>query len=298
LEKLRSDARQQKGLVAINKKQLATNEGERDKLKAEAEELNKSIEEDTKALAAASKVQSPPQVASPAPSTMSANNPFFRRHPSSSEIPMSPFATSPVASQQNERSFENVFGPSFGAAAANESTPPTSFKQEKEVRSSSNGSISTLPVRAQTGSGFPSPSASPPANTARDLPQASEPPPPPESRQISSSFLPFPGHEDSVSSSRQVSAPNSGFGDGSTGADTPTNYIGTTPTGSSAAGPSETARAVSPGLDRKSNASPAANETIPGAFPGDLNPGIVATPTGGSTLSEQAAAAESFTLGP
>jgi epidermal growth factor receptor substrate 15 len=296
LEKLRSDARQQKGLVAINKKQLAMNEGERDKLKAEAEELNKSIEEDTKALAAASKVQSPAQVASPAaPSTMSANNPFFRRHPSSSEIPTSPFATSPVASQPNDRSFENVFGPSFGAAATNESTPPTSFKQEKEVRSPSNGSISTLPVRTQTGSGFPSPSASPAANSARDLPQASEPPPPPESRQISSSFLPFPGHEDSVSSSRQVSAPNSGFGDGSTGTDTPTNYIGTTPTGSSAAGPSETARAVSPGLDRKSNASPAANETIPGAFPGDLNSGIVATPTGGSTLSEQAAA-ESFSL--
>ncbi len=36
LEKLRSDARQQKGLVAINKKQLATNEAERDRLKAEA----------------------------------------------------------------------------------------------------------------------------------------------------------------------------------------------------------------------------------------------------------------------
>jgi epidermal growth factor receptor substrate 15 len=293
LEKLRSDARQQKGLVAINKKQLATNEGERDKLKAEAEELNKSIEEDTKALAAASRVQSPAQVASPAPSTMSANNPFFRRHPSSSEIPTSPFATSPVTNQQNDRSFENVFGPSFGAAT--ESAPPTSFKQEKEVRSPSNGSISALPVRTQAGGGFPTPSTPPPANAARDLPQASEPPPPPESRQISSSFLPFPGHEDSVSSSRQVSAPNSGFGDGSTGADTPTNYVGTTPTGSSAAGPSETARAVSPGLDRKSNASPAANETIPGAFPVDLNSGIVATPTGGSTLSEQAVA-ESFTL--
>ena len=35
VEKLRADARQQKGLVAINKKQLATSEGERDKLKEE-----------------------------------------------------------------------------------------------------------------------------------------------------------------------------------------------------------------------------------------------------------------------
>ncbi|KAN0110360.1 hypothetical protein V8E51_006747 [Hyaloscypha variabilis] len=285
LEKLRSDARQQKGLVAINKKQLATNEAERDKLKAEAVELNKSIEEDTQTLAAAAaaaaaaaKVQSPPpQVASPAPSTMSANNPFFRRQGSSSDIPTSPFATSPTAPQQNDRSFENVFGPSFGAAAAEAAPHPT------------------LPVRTQTGSGsgYPSPSASPPAAVSRETPQASEPPPPPESRQISSSFLPFPSHDDSLTSSRQVSAPNSRSGEGSTGADTPTNYIGTTPTGSSAAGPSENARAISPGLDRKSNASPTGTETkeaMPGAFPGDTNPHIVATPTGGSTLSEQAAA--------
>ena len=297
LEKLRSDARQQKGLVAINKKQLATNEAEREKQKAEAEELKKSIEEDTKALEAA-KVQSPPQVASPAPSTMSATNPFFRRQGSSSEA-TSPFVHSPAAPQQNDRSFENVFGPSFGAAAAeHEAAPPTTFRQDSEVRSPSGALASTLPVRSMTGSGsgFPSPSASPPATTNRELPQSSEPPPPPESRQISSSFLPFPDHEDSLSSSRQVSAPNSRFGEGSTtGADTPTNYIGTTPTGSSTAGaPAETTRAISPGLDRKSNASPPAHEqskdSVPGAFPGDINSGIVATPTGGSTLSEQAAA--------
>ena len=294
LEKLRSDARQQKGLVAINKKQLATNEAERDKLKAEAVELNKSIEEDTAALAAAAKIQNPPQVASPAPSTMSANNPFFRRQGSSSDIPTSPFAASPVASQQNDRSFENVFGPSFSAAATE--APQTSFRRDSEARTLSNSSNSALAVRTQngSGSGFPTPSASPPSTANREIPQASElPPPPPESRQISSSFLPFPTHEDSITSSRQVSAPNSRSGEGSTGADTPTNYIGTTPTGSSAAGPSENARAVSPGVDRKSNASPAANETkdsMPGAFPGDVNSHIVATPTGGSTLSEQAAA--------
>jgi epidermal growth factor receptor substrate 15 len=297
LEKLRSDARQQKGLVAINKKQLATNEAERDKLKAEAMELNKSIEEDTKALAAAAKVQSPPQVASPAPSTMSANNPFFRRQGSSSDIPTSPFAASPIASQQNDRSFENVFGPSFGAATTE--APQISFRRGSDGRhhrTVSNSSNSALSIRPQTGngSGFPTPSASPPLTANREVPQASElPPPPPESRQISSSFLPFPTHEDSMTSSRQVSAPNSRSGEGSTGADTPTNYIGTTPTGSSAAGPSENTRAVSPGVDRKSSASPAANETrdsIPGAFPGDTNTHIVATPTGGSTLSEQAAA--------
>jgi epidermal growth factor receptor substrate 15 len=296
LEKLRSDARQQKGLVAINKKQLATIEGEREKLKAESEELNRSIEEDTKALAAASKVQSPAQVASPALSTMSANNPFFRRQGSSSEIPTSPFATSPSSSHQNDQSFENVFGPSFGAAAAtNEATTSTTFRQESEVRSQSNTLASTLPIRQQTGSGsgFPTPSASPPAVTSRESPQASEPPPPPESRQISSSYLPFPpDHDESLSSSRHVSAPNSRFGEGSNGAETPTNYMGTTPTGSSAAGQTENTTAISPSLDRKSSASPVpeSKDSISGAFPGDSNSHIIATPTGGSTLSEQAAA--------
>ncbi|TDZ22998.1 putative calcium-binding protein [Colletotrichum orbiculare MAFF 240422] len=41
IEKLRSEARQQKGLVAINKKQLVTNEAERDKLHTELTELAK-----------------------------------------------------------------------------------------------------------------------------------------------------------------------------------------------------------------------------------------------------------------
>ncbi|KAH8593325.1 hypothetical protein B0O99DRAFT_547580 [Bisporella sp. PMI_857] len=296
LEKLRSDARQQKGLVAINKKQLATNEGEREKLKTEAVELNKSIEDDKKELAAAALVQSPPQVASPALSTMSANNPFFRRKDSSNEV-SSPYV-SPSAQSQQDQSFENVFGPSFGAAAvANESSaPPASFKQDSETRSLA-GSTSTIPARAlsSSGSGLPSPAGSPSA-ALRELPQTNEPPPPPESRQLSSSFLPFPAHNESISSSRQVSAPNSRFGEGSTGVETPTNYIGATPTGSSNLGGSaDSVRATSPGLDRKSNASPAAfdfqhKDSIPGAFPGDPNSQILDMPTGGSTLSEQAAA--------
>jgi epidermal growth factor receptor substrate 15 len=260
MEKLRSDARQQKGLVAINKKQLATNESEREKLKAEAEELNKSIEEDTKALAAAAaaaKASSPAPVASPAPSNMSATNPFFRRHPSTSDVSNSSFTATPPANQQ-DRSFDSVFGPSFG-----EARPPA---------------------------------ASPPASVSREVSQAAEPPAPPESRQISSSFLPFSSEQDeSITSSRQVSAPNSRFGEGSTSAETPTNYLGATPTGSSAAGGQpEVAREASPGLDRKSNASPAANgapkDSIPGAFPVDGPSDVVATPTGGSNPSEQAAA--------
>jgi epidermal growth factor receptor substrate 15 len=115
--------------------------------------------------------------------------------------------------------------------------------------------------------------------------------------------LPFPSeHDESISSSRQVSAPNSRFGEGSTSAETPTNYLGATPTGSSpAGGQPEVAREASPGLDRKSTASPTGNgatkEAIPGAFPGDSNSDIIATPTGGTTLSEQAAADPFVTKG-
>jgi epidermal growth factor receptor substrate 15 len=250
LEKLRSDARQQKGLVAINKKQLATNEGEREKMKQEAEELNRSIEEDKKELAAAAKAQSQipvatPQVASPALSTMSATNPFFRRQGSSGEqLASSPF-TSPAASLQQDQSFENVFGPSFGAAAtAKEShAPPTTFRQE-----------SVPQLGGQAHQFTASPPTSPPT-TNREINQGSEPTPPPST-------------------------------------DAPISHVGTTPTGSSIS-QAENIRAISPGLDRKSNASPAINESlnnsIPGAFPGDVNSQIVDTPTGGTTLSEQAA---------
>ena len=301
LEKLRSDARQQKGLVAINKKQLATSEGEREKLKLEAGELNKSIEDDKKELAAAAaSVRSPPQVASPALSTMSANNPFFRRQDSSVEVPSPSPYTSPTAPQHNQ-SFENVFGPSFAVAAtSNESSAPaTSFRNDSEVRSLS-GSTSALPSRAvpSEGSGFPSPTSSPSSNF-RDLPQSKEPPPP-ESKQVTSAFLPFAaGHSESLSSSRHVSPPTSRFGDPPTSVETATNP-GTTPTGSSVAGgPTVSSRAISPGLDRKSNASPAAfdsssKDSIPGAYPDDTptspHVGIIDTPTGGTTLSEQAAA--------
>jgi len=303
LEKLRSDARQQKGLVAINKKQLATSEGEREKLKSEETELTKSIEDDKKELAAAaaSNIRSPPQVASPALSTMSANNPFFRRQDSSVDVPSPSPYTSPAA-PPNSHSFENVFGPSFAAAAtSNESSaPPTSFKHDSEEPSLSR-STSTLPSRTLTseGNNFPSSTGSPSTNF-RDLAQTNEPPPPPESRQISSTFLPFAaGQSESLSSSRQVSAPNSRFGDSVTSVETATNP-GTTPTDSAfAGGPANSTRAMSPGIDRKSNASPAAfdsssKDSIPGAFPDDTptspHAGIIDTPTGGTTLSEQAAA--------
>lgn len=301
LEKLRSEARQQKGLVAINKKQLATNESERDKLKTEAEELTKSNEEQARAIATSAQAQSPAPVASPTPSTMSANNPFFRRQASiSSDVASPSFARSPA--QEADRSFENVFGPTFSAAPTHQdSMPPTTFKQEVEASHGvpSPATTTSLPTRPVESSEVGSPSLSQRSASPREIAQPIEPPAPPESRQISSSFLPFPQERNnSLSSSRQVSAPASRYDEGSTmGADTPTSYTGTTPTGLPPSSQTETAPGMASPFSQNASASPATSDTrsasnihdsILGAFPGDSSSFVTASHTGGSTLSEQA----------
>ncbi|KAF4993577.1 hypothetical protein FDECE_13359, partial [Fusarium decemcellulare] len=227
IEKLKSDARQQKGLVAINKKQLSTTEGERDKLKTEAEDLTKSIE-DLRQANTGSPASASAQIASPAASTASANNPFFRRT-ASTDI-MGAFA-SPPAKNVSDKSFDDVFGPSFPASASGTPPPPpqTSFKpQHTGASTASVGSYNTPPA------------SSPVMNRQPTL--AVDPPAPPESRQISSSFLPFIDQTESLSSSRQVSPPASRIDDPLHGSSTPI-----------------------PG-DLKASESVG---SVPGAFPGD-----------------------------
>ncbi|KAJ3468622.1 hypothetical protein MRS44_002687 [Fusarium solani] len=181
IEKLKSDARQQKGLVAINKKQLSTTEGERDKLKAEAEDLTKSIEELRQANTG-SPASAPAQIASPAASTSSANNPFFRRT-ASTDI-MGAFA-SPPAKNVSDKSFDDVFGPFPPSASGTPPPPPqTSFKpQHTGASTASVGSYNTPLLRLL--------------------------------------FLPFIDHTESLSSSRQVSPPASRIDDPLHGSATP-----------------------------------------------------------------------------
>ncbi|KAI6808137.1 hypothetical protein KC332_g13150 [Hortaea werneckii] len=120
IEKMKMDARQQRGMVSINKKQLATNEGERDRLTGERDSLTKEAEERARSPPAAEEgshfgrdaaigggvaaglgaaafgtyeatkgreeTTSPPPapgsgVASPSSGGMSSTNPFFRRAP-------------------------------------------------------------------------------------------------------------------------------------------------------------------------------------------------------------------------
>ncbi|SPJ76400.1 related to EDE1 protein [Fusarium torulosum] len=229
IEKLKSEARQQKGLVAINKKQLSTTEGERDKLKTEAEELNKSID-DLRQANTGSPLSASAQIASPAASTSSANNPFFRRT-ASTDI-MGAFSSPPPTKNASDKSFDDLFGPSFPPSASATPPPPQAFfkPQHTGASAASAGSYSTPPA-----------SNSPVMSRQATL--AADPPAPPESRQISSSFLPFPDHTDSLSSSRQVSPPASRAGD-----------------------PLHGSAAPVPG-DMKSSDSVASS--LPGAFPGD-----------------------------
>ena len=155
LEKIRSEARQQKGLAAINKKQLATVEGERDKIQEELGELSK--EQTVEPEGVVSPVSNPPRVASPATSTTSQQtNPFFKRTMTGSSE--SNNVTSPQISNDQQRAFDNLFGPSFGAAPATAATPPppTSFRADSRTDS----------VRSPSGSGVPTPSISPPPSSA------------------------------------------------------------------------------------------------------------------------------------
>lgn len=178
IEKLKMEARQQKGLVAINKKQLLTTEGERDKLKGEAETLSKAPEPESSRGDPGSAVDS---VTSPAPSTASGNNPFFKRT-ASTDI-MGVFSNPSVP--------DDIFGPTGGASPVAAPFRP----QTTGTSTTSANSFSTPPSTSPI--------------LSRQTTLRAENPPPPESRQISSSFLPFTSQSESVSSSRQVSPPAS-----------------------------------------------------------------------------------------
>jgi epidermal growth factor receptor substrate 15 len=320
LDKMRNDARQQKGMVAINKKQLATNEGERDKIKSEITDLSKAPED----------FRSPPattsNVVSPAASTASHNtNPFFRKSPQApAENTMSP---SGFTRDGPHKDFDSVFG-SFASPQA--SAPPTSFRSESQSQVPTFSAPSGQSVRSSEGPDVPTPSTSPPLSSYQESPRGGEPPAPPESRQFASAFLPLRDavpRSDSFSSSVKVSAPASRYG----GPGAPGNETPTISKASPASTPvpekpsverSETQRTETDNFgssmfDRNDTASPVASVTsdtrsgkaddrkdpmersfsgfggplptkdLPGAFPRDTNSPLQQMPTGGSSMSKQ-----------
>ncbi|KAF2471263.1 uncharacterized protein BDR25DRAFT_303326 [Lindgomyces ingoldianus] len=317
LDKLRSDARQQKGMVAINKKQLATNEGERDKMKSEINDLSKTTEESFRI----SQGQAP-AVASPATSTAShSTNPFFRKSPQpSTDNTMSP---SGFSREGPHKDFDNVFGTAFSSHQA--PAPPTSFRSESQSQVPTFSAPSGHSVRSSEGPDVPTPSTSPPLSSYQESPRAGEPPAPPESRQFASSFLPLRDavpRSDSFSSSVKVSAPASRYG--APGNETPTiskaspsgtpvpekpsversdtsrtdtdayntsvfdRNLSTSPVASTS---SDAQRSGSKAEERRdtfpSFSSASANHDIPGAFPRETSSPLQQIPTGESSLSNQ-----------
>jgi epidermal growth factor receptor substrate 15 len=251
IDKLKSDARQQKGLVAINKKQLSTTEGERDKLKTEAEDLAKGNDELSRE---ASPAPNTSHIASPALSTGSGNNPFFRRT-ASTDI-MGAFA-SPPARASTDKSFDEVFGPTT-------STPPPMAAAPFKPQITG---ASTASASASAGSVHTPPTGSPVLSRQGTLTVGGDPPAPPESRQMSSSFLPFPEHSDSLSSSRQVSPPAS-RAEGA-GSDAKNPFPGDFPTSGSSTNEGSDDKSSTPGPSETAVAPPPPTEGQPGAAASD-----------------------------
>jgi epidermal growth factor receptor substrate 15 len=314
LDKLRCDARQQKGMVAINKKQLATNEGERDKMRSEMDDLTKNADDGFR-----SPQGQAPGVASPATSTASHNtNPFFRKSPQPTDNTMSPsgFAQGP------HKDFDSVFGNTFGSPQS--AAPPTSFRSESQSQVPTFSAPSGQSVRSSEGPDVPTPSTSPPLSSYQESPRPGDPPAPPESRQFASSFLPLRDtvpRSDSFSSSVKVSAPASRYG--GPGNETPTiskaspaatpvqekpnvERADTSRSEADTFGPSLFDRTASPvasitsdtqrsgakSEDRKDVFSSLSGGSgdIPGAFPRETTSPLHQIPTGESSMSNQSKA--------
>ncbi|KAL8947386.1 MAG: hypothetical protein Q9222_006332, partial [Ikaeria aurantiellina] len=318
VEKMRSDARQQKGLVAINKKQLATLESERDKAKLDLEEASnehteatREVDESRRALESGPGPRSPPNVTSPSASSTSMN-PFFRRQ---STDPASKLVGSPLpppnATPSSQNAFDSFFGSSFGTQPS--APPPTSFQTESPSHSQDfpgPNVTSGQSERSSDGPGFPTPTGSPPPSTFDSTPQlAGEPPAPPQSRQITSSFLPFGKTLDrsgSDSSSIRANPPASRMSE-SNSFDTPTDRnvsfsdaatgrLSQSPSGSSSLKPAAlddhdvaqsternpAARGNSildpQALQQDSSPVPGAPREMPGGFPSESTPPF--TPSG------------------
>lgn len=279
IEKMKLDARQQKGMVSINKKQLSTNEGERDRLQSERTDLERDAAEASRSAAASPEPFPAPSsnVASPAPSNKPSTNPFFRM--TSSDGATSPPAQS--AAGPTPSAFDSLFGPSShfapsGQAGSRTGTPPaTSFigrsmpaAAAAGVGGAAFGAAGMAMADSMSSAGEPTPSATPPlSDNAKESPVASEaPPPPPESRQFTPTNLPIGGG---------VVGPQSDAGS-STNVMPPVSRAG---------------EAEMPG--------PLEREVVPGAFPDDeAQPSTSAQEVSSSTGPSAQAAAPAATTKP
>lgn len=288
IEKLKMDARQQKGLVSINKKQLATNEGERDKLQGEKADLQREAAEREEQARAA---PTPDPVSSPTPAstvaspggTLHSSNPFFRKA-SNDGARSSPPPTG-TAAGPTPSAFDALFGPSAafaptGQASSRTGTPPATSFIGRSMPVAAGAAVGAAGAATAVGMsdsiqsvssvGEPTPSATPPlSEQAKESPQTAEPPPPPESRQFTASHLPVgnvDGKVDEDASSTRVLPPASRHG-----LDTPQDTV-------SSAGDTATPPHVPGSFLEDPKPETAAQEGMPGAFPNDAWQSTSATP--------------------
>ena len=275
LEKIKSEARQAKGLVAINKKQLTTTEGERDKLQEEMRETSLAVEALSLETAVPEQApQSAPAGPSPAPSTMSQSTNPFARVPQTpaSETPLSPAAGMPetaAAFDQHASTFDDLFGPSYATQQSpGLPPPPTSFAAQAGDGQSNDARASATALPPAPRSEAPSAAAAEPAPAASAQMSPSSPSPGGGSNapnflgplpNVSSSIGPF----DTASNGSAKKAPTSYDGNAQPSAPTPDErdvdversksslFFGT------------------PSSDR---------DPIPGAFPGEFSTPMVHTP--------------------
>ncbi|EXJ92145.1 hypothetical protein A1O3_00695 [Capronia epimyces CBS 606.96] len=295
LEKLKSDARQQKGLVAINKKQLATNEAERDRLKAElvatqkeledaqreVEESARQVKESARQVEASQKeleearsvpipsvksppAKSPPAVASPAPSTSS--NPFFRRTTDALSPPPDSGGEEP---KDSHSAFDSIFGPSFASSTAPTPPPAVSFSGQ-----------GSSPHEPPTIPHIESPASS---STPKDV---TEPPAPVQSTQLTSAALPFRRpleRGDSISSSVKVAPPASRMSPAdtpraltpATDASSPSGHGNSTEDPFTAAAPDEEQESIRRALPQPATSTESVDDIFGKASPAQPGPGDI-----------------------
>lgn len=283
LEKAKMDARQQKGMVSINKKQLATNESERDRLQSEKADLEREL--------AASPQPSEPaaasrEVTSPAPSTLSATNPFARvASPDAAAGQRSVSPATAMATAPTPSAFDQLFGPSFAQPGSRSGTPPaTSFVGRAAPVAAAAAAVAPNVAGSVSSEGRSTPSVTPPpfGEASRAAPNVEEPPPPPESRQFTPTELPIGGLRPSAESeagSTQVVPPASRHG----GVDTPKDFG--TP---GVASPGEVSESIPGGFPGQEGPFPSSDvaEPVPGAFPSEQpQPSIAAQELSGPSTT-------------
>lgn len=243
LEKLKAEAKQQRGFVAINQKQLGTVEGERDRLQGEADNTKDEIDELRDSAHAQEQASSPPpppvpsyHAQSPLPTATSLPgasswNPFFRKinneNSQRTVSPASPATAPPPADASSnslqQQSLFDVFGPT-------DQTPP--------FRAAS----------FHTASASPTPRVPTPPSAQSPLPALAP-------------------HQSSVEPNAES---NSNISP-STGVQSPTAGVGAAPATQSRASGSATPEIYAPNPISAANISQSPTSLTPGQFPATTN---------------------------